>query len=237
MDAIIGTGNISKRRYGIVAERDVFVTMSDGVNINVDVFRPDADGKFPALLSMSPYSKEVQSDRMWPGSSSAIHVRGVINTLVEAGNTDFFVRRGYVHIIGSVRGTGKSGGAFQFMGANEIRDIYEIVEWAAAQPWCDGNVGMLGISYFAWNQQPAAALQPPHLKAICPLFAPTDIYRDMWCHGGNPLFSLSLGFGLGEITHFMWISPISGALLLAGGAIIGYSIFKASYYFALQVLT
>jgi predicted acyl esterase len=184
MDAIIGTGNISKRQYGIVAERDVFVPMSDGVNINVDVFRPDGDGKFPALLSMSPYNKEVQSDRIWPGSSSAIHVRGVINTLIEAGNTDFFVRRGYVHIIGSARGTGKSGGAFSFIGAREIRDIYEIVEWAAAQPWCNGKVGMLGISYFAANQQPAAALQPPHLKAIFPLFAPTDFYRDVWYHGG-----------------------------------------------------
>jgi len=184
MDAIIGTGNISKRKYGIVAERDVFVPMSDGVNINVDVFRPDGKGKFPALLSMSPYNKEVQSDRIWPGSSSAIHVRGVINTLVEAGNTDFFVRRGYVHIIGSARGTGKSGGAFSFIGAKEIRDIYEIVEWAAAQPWCNGNVGMLGISYFAANQQLAAALRPPHLKAICPLFAPTDFYRDVWYHGG-----------------------------------------------------
>ena len=57
MDAIIGTGNLSKRQYGIVAERDVFVPMSDGVNINVDVFRPDGDGKFPVLLSMSPLTR------------------------------------------------------------------------------------------------------------------------------------------------------------------------------------
>ena len=98
---------------------------------------------------------------------------------IEAGPTDFFVRRGYVHIIGSVRGTGKSGGSYRYMCHREIRDIYDIVEWAAEQPWCNGNVGMLGVSYFAWNQQPAAALQPPHLKAICPLFAATDHYRDM----------------------------------------------------------
>jgi putative CocE/NonD family hydrolase len=89
-----------------------------------------------------------------------------------------------VHIIGSVRGTGKSGGAFTFHGAKEIRDIYEIVEWAAGQPWCNGNVGMLGISYFAVVQQMVAQLQPPHLKAICPLFAATDQYRDWWYHGG-----------------------------------------------------
>jgi predicted acyl esterase len=184
MDAIIGTGDLSKRQYGIVAERDVFVPVSDGVSINVDVFRPDSDGKFPALLSMSPYNKEAQSDRIWPGSSSATFVRGAINTLIEAGNTDFFVRRGYVHIIGSARGTGKSGGAYRFMCSKEIRDIYDIVEWAAAQPWCNGNVGMLGVSYFAWNQQPAAALKPPHLKAIFPIFAATDFYRDAWYHGG-----------------------------------------------------
>jgi predicted acyl esterase len=71
MDAMIGAGNLSKRQYGIVAERDVFVPMSDGVNINVDVFRPASDAKFPALLSMSPYSKEVQSEATCDGLATS----------------------------------------------------------------------------------------------------------------------------------------------------------------------
>src|SRR3990172_12694592 len=170
MDAIIGTGNLSKRQYGIIRELDIPVIMSDGVNVVVDIFRPDNGDKFPALLSMSPYNKDVQSDRLWPRGMMRSRVRGVIDGCIEAGPTDFFVRRGYVHIIGSVRGTGKSGGAYRFMDHREVRDLYEIVEWAAQQPWCNGNVGMLGVSYFAWNQQPTAVLRPPHLKAIFPLF-------------------------------------------------------------------
>jgi len=158
--------------------------MSDDVEIDVDVFRPDGAGQFPALVSMSAYSKDLQSARIWPEGSSTSYHRGVLNTAIEAGPTEFFVRRGYVHIIGSVRGTGKSGGAYEFHGQREIRDIYEVVEWAARQPWCNGHVGMLGLSYFAVSQQMVAALQPPHLKAICPLFALTDCYRDLHYHGG-----------------------------------------------------
>ena len=198
MDAIIGTGNLSKRQYGIITERDVFVPVSDGVNIAVDLFRPDNDGKFPALLSISPYSKELQSARVWPGGMGTSIVRGQSDAGIEAGPTDFFVRRGYVHIIGAARGTGKSGGIYKYMCHREVRDIHDIVEWAAKQPWCDGNVSMLGTSYFAWSQQQTAALQPPHLKAICPFFAATDAYRDAWYHGGilpsrftNMLFALS----------------------------------------------
>jgi predicted acyl esterase len=184
MDAIIATGNLSKRQYGIMAQRNVSVPMSDGIHIDVDLFRPDHSGKFPALLAISPYSKELQSDRIWPRGMATSAIRGVNDAAIEAGPTDFFVRRGYVHIIGSVRGTGKSSGSYRYMCHREIRDIYDIVEWAAEQPWCNGNVGMLGVSYFAWNQQPAAVMQPPHLKAICPLWAATDHYRDMLYHGG-----------------------------------------------------
>nr|MDO8082381.1 CocE/NonD family hydrolase [Candidatus Freyarchaeota archaeon] len=183
---------VSDRQYNIIEERDVNVTMSDGVDINLDVFRPDAEGKFPALLSMSPYSKEAQSVRAWPAAMGKSLVGGFVNAILEAGPTDFFVRRGYVHIIGSVRGSGKSGGAYAFFSSREIRDNYELVEWAAGQPWCDGNVGMMGISYFAINQFLTAALQPPHLKAIAPIHGLTDLYRDVSYHGGimNPVFAI-----------------------------------------------
>ena len=196
MDAIIGTGKLSKRKYGIKAERDVMVPVSAGFNIAVDLFRPDGGGKFPAILSMSPYPKEMQTDRRWPEAVGSALVRGVIDADVEAGPTDFFVRRGYVHIIGNVRGTNKSGGTFRWMDRGEMKDLYDIVEWAAKQPWCNGNVGMMGISYFAWNQVSTAALKPPHLKTICPFFGATDQYRDGYYHGGilsanfmNVLFS------------------------------------------------
>ncbi len=184
MDAIIGTGKLSKRQYGIIVERNVTAPMSDGIIIDSDVFRPKSDDKFPALLSIAPYSKELQTARIWPRGMSTSMIRGSGDGVIEAGPTEFFVRRGYVHIVASTRGTGKSGGAYKFMDIREIRDIYDMVEWAAKQAWCDGNVGMLGTSYFAWSQQQVAALQPPHLKAICPFYAATDQYRDAWYHGG-----------------------------------------------------
>ncbi len=184
MDAIFGTGEVSKRQYGIISERDVYVPVSDGVKICVDLFRPDGKGKFPVLVSLSPYTKELQSARIWPRGMGTTFVRGNSDASLEAGPTDFFVCRGYVHIIASARGTGKSGGAYRYMDQREIRDIYDIIEWAGKQPWCNGNVGMLGTSYFSWNQQPAAVMQPPHLKAISPFYASSDHYRNVWYHGG-----------------------------------------------------
>jgi len=184
VDVVIGTGKVSERQYNIVVEHDVSVPMSDGVNIDVDLVRPNGEGKFPAILSISPYSKELQLDRLWPGIYAGTKLRGLSTAVMEIGPIEFLVRRGYVHIIGSVRGTGKSGGTFRFMDTREIKDTCEIVEWAAKQPWCNGNVGMLGVSYFGMNQLPAAALQPPHLKAIMPFFANSDYYRDFLYHGG-----------------------------------------------------
>jgi len=124
-------------------------------------------------------------------------VSGMSDAGFEAGPTDFFVRRGYVHILAQVRGTGRSGGTYRYLDRREIQDIYDLIEWAAKQPWCNGNIGFLGTSYFGWNQQPAAVLQPPHLKAISPFFAATDPYRDAWYHGGIPVtYFNDLIFGL-----------------------------------------
>ena len=89
---------------------------------------------------------------------------------LEAGDTEFFVSRGYVHVIGSPRGIGKSDG-----GGSREWDSYDLIEWIAQQPWCDGNVGMIGISGFGAEQFHAARQQPPHLKAIFP-FDPRGAY-------------------------------------------------------------
>ncbi|ETW21152.1 hypothetical protein MGAST_27910 [Mycobacterium gastri 'Wayne'] len=96
--------------------------------------------------------------------------------------------RGYAHVIANLRGTCGSGGTFSFLDAHERQDLYDLVEWVAAQPWCDGNVGMIGISYFAISQLEAAVERPPHLKAIFPLAATADGYEATYHHG---LFSSS----------------------------------------------
>jgi putative CocE/NonD family hydrolase len=184
MDAIIGTGKISKREYGIIANRNVSIPMTDGVTIDVDIFRPDGKGKFPALVAVSAFNKDIQSDHVWPAATRSRRIRGTPDACLEAGPIDFFVRRGYVHIIGSVRGTGKSGGVYNYLSPREVRDVYEVIEWAAEQPWCNGNVGMIGLGYFAAHHTTVAALKPPHLKAIVPVGGFMDNYREFWWPGG-----------------------------------------------------
>ncbi len=184
MDAIIGTGKISKREYGMIANRNVSIPMTDGVTIDVDIFRPDGKGKFPALVAMSAFNKVMQSERLWPAATRSLRIRGTPNACLEAGPLDFFVYRGYTYIIGSVRGTGRSGGTYNFLSPREVRDTYEVIEWAAKQTWCNGNVGMIGLGYFAAHQLMVAPLQPPHLKAIAPIGGFWDNYREFWWPGG-----------------------------------------------------
>ena len=166
---------------GMLSERDVFVQMRDGVSLCVDVFRPEEGGRYPALLGMSPYSKEIQSLPIPPQPYNS----AVYNRSIEAGDSAYFVSEGYAHVIADVRGTGQSGGHYRgWMSDQEANDGYDLVEWIASQPWCDGNVGMVGVSYFGTIQLHVAAKQPPHLKAIMPMNAVADFYREATYHGG-----------------------------------------------------
>lgn len=167
--------NLSEPQYRSRRDCNVPVAMRDGTTLLADVHRPDAAGRFPALLAASPYPRQMQDF-------------GAPAGFIEAGVTDFWVPRGYAHVIANVRGTCGSGGTFGFFDAQERRDMYDLVEWVAAQPWCDGNVGMIGISYFAMSQLEAAVERPPHLKAIFPVAVTADLYEAASHHG---LFSSS----------------------------------------------
>jgi predicted acyl esterase len=154
----------------MVRERDVYVPMRDGVRLCVDVYRPATEERLPALLAFAIYNKDFQG----PEVAEALPPQPAWTPLwtgpLEAGDTHFFVARGYVHVIGSPRGVGKSEG-----GGSRAFDSYDLIEWIAAQPWCDGNVGMVGISGFGAEQFHVAKQQPPHLKAIFP-FDPRGAY-------------------------------------------------------------
>ncbi|TDO17297.1 hypothetical protein EV580_0464 [Mycobacterium sp. BK086] len=171
--------NLSAPEHGMTTEINVAVPMRDGIPLLADVHRPDGPGaegaRFPALIAASPYPRQIQD-------------LGAPAGFIEAGATDFWVPRGYGHVIANLRGTGGSGGTFNFFDAQERRDMYDLVEWVAAQPWCDGNVGMIGISYFAMTQLEAAVERPPHLKAIFPVAVTADLYEAAVHHG---LFSSS----------------------------------------------
>ncbi|MBN2062247.1 MAG: CocE/NonD family hydrolase [Deltaproteobacteria bacterium] len=184
MDAIIGQGRVSKREYGIISERNIKARMSDGVEINVNLFRPDSDERFPALVAMAPFHLAYQDEYIWPSAARSSRVNGSPTVNIESIPRDFFVRRGYVKVTGSSRGTGGSGGVYQYVSEREIKDISDLIEWAADQPWCNGNVGIGGIAYYTALAPQVAALQPPHLKAIASMFSFWDDYRDFWWKGG-----------------------------------------------------
>ncbi len=161
-------------KYSIVTWPDLRAPMRDGVELAVDVYRPFGPGeRFPALLAWTPYTKLLQGSSVQLGQN-------------EAGITEFWVPRGYVHVIADARGTGDSGGKYDLLGPTEQHDIFDTINWIAEQPWCDGNVGMVGCSYFSMSQMAVAPHRPPHLKAIFPYDGETDLYREFFSRGGIP---------------------------------------------------
>ncbi len=170
----------SRREFGITIERDLRIPVADGITLDSDIFRPDADGKFPAILAVHPYPKAAQLMAMMPEGN------GYARAFIEAGDFNFYVRRGYVFIIANIRGSFGSDGYFGNLNPDPqtVLDICQAIQWVAAQDWCDGNIGMFGASYFSVMQKRVAALRPPHLKTIFAPYGWSDAYRDLYYHGG-----------------------------------------------------
>jgi predicted acyl esterase len=172
------TWQLSLREHEVRAERNVMVKMSDGVCLSVDIFMPASLGEFPALLGVHAYDSSMQS-----APSRPLAIQGK-NAQAEAGDPNFYVRRGYVHVIANARGTGLSEGVYSHYGPGDVRDIADLIAWIAEQPWCTGRVGMFGASYFSVCAKQVAALNPPALKAVWAPYGYTDFYRDKFYHGG-----------------------------------------------------
>ena len=175
----------SKSVYEIRTEKDLFIPMRDKVRLSADIHRPDADGKFPALIAFQPFGKDHEEMALrFPPQARPSHLW---DGNLESGNTYYLVSRGYGHVIVDARGTGSSEGEFYGpLGVGEGEegnDLYDVIEWVAKQPWCDGNIGMIGVSYLATSQVVAAAEQAPHLKAIFCEGGHYDSYAHRY-HGG-----------------------------------------------------
>lgn len=165
---------------GVASAWDVMVPMRDGARLCVDIHGPPGiDEPVPALLAMSPYGKRTQREMLYQPVPSPL---GDANA--EAGDTALIARRGYAHVIADSRGSGGSEGEYLSMySQQEAEDGYDLIDWISQQEWCDGNVGMIGISYFGTIQLVVAAERPPALRAIAPLEATTDQYLACY-HGG-----------------------------------------------------
>ena len=144
-----------------------FITVRDGTRLRFSVVRPDGAGPFPVMVNYEGY-----------GAGSSPGDNGV------SVYQDRLLARGYAILGVSVRGTGCSEGAFDPFAPSMGQDGYDAVEWAASRPWSDGRVGMIGVSFGGITQLLTAAQRPPHLKAIAPSSALSDLYRDVAYPGG-----------------------------------------------------
>ncbi len=170
---------MSRDQYGIVVEKDVSIPMRDGSTLKADIFRPDVPGNYPVIMNLGPYQK----DKVWvPPEDLEEKPNPMMNW--ETVNPEWWVPKGYIAIRVDARGTGRSPGAFEAFSYAESLDFADSIEWAAEQPWSNGKVGLLGISYFAINQWFVANHQPKGLAAIVPWEGFADIYRDALFHGG-----------------------------------------------------
>lgn len=177
----------------VTKEKDVPVRMRDGVTLRLNLFRPAGQGPFPVILSAHPYGKDQIPMKKRGGWSLNMQFR-IMNqpepirisdqTSWEAPDPAWWAQQGYAVINLDTRGGGHSDGRGDLLSDQEADDISQVIAWAAHQPWSNGRVGMLGVSYLALSQYKVAALNPPALKAICPWEGFTDAYRDFFTPGG-----------------------------------------------------
>ena len=171
---------------------DVPIAMDDGIILRADVFMPTAAGKYPAIMSYGPYGKGLAFQEKY-STAWDIMVRDYPDVGRNSSNKyqnwevvdpEKWVPDGYACVRVDLRGAGRSPGYMELHSPREIKDFYECIEWAGAQPWSNGKVGLNGISYYATNQWRVAGLKPPHLAAICVWEGYADRYRDLTYHGG-----------------------------------------------------
>lgn len=170
----------------IILERDVPVTLRDGVTIYTDIFRPNDDLPHPAIMAMSPYGKEIGSQWLDDTPNHAGIPMEATSGLQKFEGPDpaYWCNHGYAIINPDVRGAYNSEGIILFFGSDYGRDGADIIEWAAQQKWCNGRIGMSGNSWLAISQWFTAAQNPPHLKAIAPWEGLSDCHREVATRGG-----------------------------------------------------
>ncbi|MDA7968333.1 MAG: CocE/NonD family hydrolase, partial [Gammaproteobacteria bacterium] len=138
-----------------------WITLSDGCRLAARIWLPSAGTPAPAVLEYLPYRKrggtEARDDQTF----------------------QFFAANGYAGVRVDMRGNGESDGLMldEYL-KQEQDDALETLAWIAAQHWCDGNIGMMGISWGGFNALQVAARRPPQLKAIITVCSTDDRYAD-----------------------------------------------------------
>jgi predicted acyl esterase len=175
-------------------DRDVPVTLRDGVTIYTDVLRPVGRGKVPAIVAWSPYGKTIPKKDLESGVDPK-NVSGLAKS--EGPDAGFWVCHGYAVVNPDARGAGRSQGDIKAWGSVDGQDGYDVIEWIARQPWSTGKVALHGTSWLAMAQWFIAGKKPPHLAAIAPWNGISDVYRQNMMFGGIP----DVGFLGGVFAH------------------------------------
>ena len=186
---------VRRNVLGIRRWRDVRIPRRNGSFVYADVYRPDTDEPVPAVMNCGVYGRafvhhsvcdpddaerhEVMEERYFAGNADGYEFENH-----ESVNTAAWVPRGYAVVRVDGPGAGRSPGTLGVWGIDEAEAYYDAIEWAGTQPWCNGNVGLWGMSYYAMNQHAVASLHPPHLKAMIAIGTDTDLYEEVVYTGG-----------------------------------------------------
>ena len=173
------------RPYSVTFDHNVPIMMRDGVTTYADVFRPRTRGRVPALLQRTPYDKSTPNNRT-----------GTLDAVRAASH-------GFAVVIQDVRGRYTSEGDF-YTFVNEANDGYDSIEWVASQSWCDGQVGMFGVSYVGATQWLAAKSGAPALKGIAPGVTASNYHEGWAWQGGAFELGFNLSWAVGALASANW---------------------------------
>jgi predicted acyl esterase len=156
---------------------EVSIPTRAGQVVRADLYLPPGGGPAPVLFAASPYQKAL--------AHLPVHPQFPFR---ESGPIDFYLDHGYAYLWADVPGSGRSDGVWDMVSRAEGEALYDVIEWAAAQDWSTGRVGMIGESYYCWSQWNAARMRPPSLVTIAAFDGGCDLYRDWYYKGGIPDF-------------------------------------------------
>jgi len=194
----------AERGLGCRLLADVPIPMPDGIKLSADVYTPARSGRYPAVVQFAAYNRD-------------LHTTGFPKGTNEIGSPPIIADRGYVQVVVTARGTGRSQGEpLPWHCEPEIDDYVRCIEWAAGQPWCDGDIVMFGTSYYGMNQAAVAARRPPMLRAFFANEICTDFRRHVFRYGGHPgndFVSLWAGANFTPAEIARYVPPVLRAAL------------------------
>jgi uncharacterized protein len=178
---------------GLLIDRDVSLRLRDGTTIYADIFQPEGNEEpLPAILVWSAYGKHL---RWFPLPGADINFAALSpHTVFECPDPVSLCERGYAYVAIDPRGVCMSEGDISVFTPQEGEDLYDTIEWIAAQPWCTGKVGMAGASYYGFIQWRGGSVRPPHLCALLIYDGLSDPYRELAFHAGIPNNKFMNGF-------------------------------------------